>query len=164
MELIKPAIGLVFWTLVVFLILLVLLKKFAWTPILTAVKSREESINNALNSAEKAKEEMASLQSSNEQLLKEAYEQRDELLKTAKQAHDAIVAEAKNNAQTEADKIMAKAQAEILAQKNAAVSEIKTQVATLSLDIAEKLLKQELSTENKQKELANTLVAELSLN
>jgi F-type H+-transporting ATPase subunit b len=164
MGLITPEIGLVFWTLVVFLLLLVLLKKFAWAPILTAVKSREESINNALNSAEKAKEEMASLQSSNEQLLKDAYEQRDELLKTAKQAHDAIVADAKNNAQAEADKIIAKAQAEIVAQKNAAVSEIKTQVATLSLDIAEKLLKQELSAENKQKELANTLVAELSLN
>jgi F-type H+-transporting ATPase subunit b len=164
MELIKPAIGLVFWTLVVFLLLLVLLKKFAWTPILTAVKSREESINNALNSAEKAKEEMASLQSSNEQLLKDAYEQRDELLRTAKQSHDAIVAEAKGNAQAEADKIIAKAQAEIIAQKNAAVSEIKTQVASLSIEIAEKLLKQELSAESKQKELANTLVAELSLN
>tara|TARA_R110001592_G_scaffold325782_7_gene606426 strand:+ start:17215 stop:17709 length:495 start_codon:yes stop_codon:yes gene_type:complete len=164
MELIKPAIGLVFWTLVVFLILLVLLKKFAWTPILTAVKSREESINNALNSAEKAKEEMASLQSSNEQLLKDAYEQRDELLRTAKQSHDAIVAEAKGNAQAEADKIIAKAQAEIIAQKNAAVSEIKTQVASLSIEIAEKLLKQELSADSKQKELANTLVAELSLN
>lgn len=163
MELIKPALGLVFWTVIVFLLLLVLLKKFAWTPILTAVKSREESINNALNSAEKAKEEMASLQSSNEQLLKDAYEQRDELLRTAKTAHDAIVAEAKNNAQVAADKIIAKAQAEIIAQKNAAVSEIKTQVASLSIEIAEKLLKQELSLESKQKDLANTLVAELSI-
>lgn len=164
MQLITPAIGLVFWTLIVFLLLLVLLKKFAWTPILTAVKSREESINNALNSAEKAKEEMASLQSSNEQLLKDAYEQRDELLRTAKTSHDAIVADAKNNAQVAADKIIAKAQAEISAQKNAAVSEIKTQIASLSIEIAEKLLKQELSKESKQKELANTLVAELSLN
>lgn len=164
MGLITPEIGLVFWTLVVFLLLLVLLKKFAWTPILTAVKNREESINNALNSAEKAKEEMASLQSSNEQLLKDAYGQRDELLRTAKQAHDVIVADAKGNAQAEADKIIAKAQAEIIAQKNAAVAEIKTQVASLSIEIAEKLLKQELSAESKQKELASTLVAELSLN
>lgn len=164
MELIKPAIGLVFWTVVVFAFLLVLLKKFAWTPILTAVKSREESITNALSSAEKAKEEMASLQNSNEQLLKDAYAQRDELLRSAKLSHDAIVAEAKGNAQNEADKIIAKAQAEIVAQKNAAVSEIKSQVATLSIEIAEKLLKQELSTERAQKDLANALVADISLN
>lgn len=164
MELIQPAIGLVFWTLLVFVVLMVLLKRFAWKPILTAVKGREESINNALNAAEKAKEEMASLQSSNEQLLKDAYEQRDNLLRSAKETHDGIVADAKGNAQVEADKIIAKAKAEISAQKNAAMSEIKTQVATLSLEIAEKLLKQELSVEARQKELANTLVSELSLN
>lgn len=164
MELITPAIGLVFWTSLVFVILLVLLRKLAWKPILGAVKSREENISNALASAEKAKEELTKLQSSNEQLLKEAYAQRDQMLKDAQEAHDKIVAEAKGHAQEEADKMIAKAQAEISAQKNAAVAEIKTQVATLSVEIAEKLLKSELSEANKQSAVANQLIEEVSFN
>lgn len=164
MGLITPAIGLVFWTSLVFVILLVLLRKLAWKPILGAVKSREENISNALASAEKAKEELTKLQSSNEQLLKEAYAQRDQMLKDAQEAHDKIVAEAKGHAQEEADKMIAKAQAEISAQKNAAVAEIKTQVATLSVEIAEKLLKSELSEANKQSAVANQLIEEVSFN
>lgn len=164
MELITPAIGLVFWTSLVFVILLVLLRKLAWKPILGAVKEREENISNALASAEKAKEELTKLQSSNEQLLKEAYAERDNLLKAAQDAHDKIVAEAKGHAQEEADKMIAKAQAEISAQKNAAVAEIKTQVATLSVEIAEKLLKSELSEANKQSAVANQLIEEVSFN
>ena len=154
MGLITPAIGLVFWTSVVFVILLVLLRKLAWKPILGAVKEREENISNALASAEKAKEELTKLQSSNEQLLKEAYAERDNLLKAAQDAHDKIVAEAKGHAQEEADKMIAKAQAEISAQKNAA----------LSVEIAEKLLKSELSEANKQSAVANQLIEEVSFN
>ena len=164
MELITPAIGLVFWTGLVFIILLLLLKKFAWKPILGAVTAREENITNALASAEKAKEELLNLQSSNEQLLKDAYAERDNLLKSAKDAHDKIVAEAKGHAQAESDKLIAKAQAEISAQKNAAISEIKTQVATLSVEVAEKLLKSELSANNKQAALANQLINDVSFN
>ena len=164
MDLITPSIGLVFWTSLVFLILLVILKKVAWKPILSAVKEREESIENALQAAEKAKQEMASLQASNEALLKEAREERDVMLKEAKEAKDQIISEAKGKAKEEAESIMAQAKQAIQVEKNAAMADIKNQVAGLSLSIAEKILRENLSNDDKQKDLVNKYIDEINLN
>src|SRR5690606_17875750 len=132
---------LVFWTLVAFLVLLVLLKKLAWKPVLGAIHERERSIEEALNKAELAREEMSRLSSENEALLKEARIERDEILKEAKELKDQIVADAKNAAQVEGAKLIEKAKVEINNQKIAALDEVKNQVAALSLDIAEKVLR-----------------------
>lgn len=164
MDLITPAIGLVFWTSLTFLILLVILKKVAWKPILNAVKEREESIENALQAADKAKQEMASLQASNEALLKEAREERDNLLKEAKDVRDNLIAEAKVKAKEEADKIMSSARESIETEKNAAMAEIRNQVAELSLAVAEKILRENLSSDEKQKDLVNKYIDEINLN
>lgn len=164
MDLITPAIGLVFWTSLTFLILLVILKKVAWKPILNAVKEREESIENALQAADKAKQEMASLQASNEALLKEAREERDNLLKEAKDVRDNLIAEAKGKAKEEADKIMSSARESIETEKNAAMAEIRNQVAELSLAVAEKILRENLSSDEKQKDLVNKYIDEINLN
>lgn len=164
MELVTPAIGLAFWTLLAFTILLLILRAFAWKPILGAVKTREESIENSLKAAEKAKEEMQALQASNEELLKEAYEQRDALLKTAKETHDQMISEAKGKAQTEADKLISQARTVINNEKNAALTELKQQVASLSIDIAEKIIKEKLSDDQKQHALVANLVADVNLN
>lgn len=164
MELVTPAIGLAFWTLLAFTILLLILRAFAWKPILGAVKTREESIENSLKAAEKAKEEMQALQASNEELLKEAYEQRDALLKTAKETHDQMISEAKGKAQTEADKLISQARTVINNEKNAALTELKQQVASLSIDIAEKIIKEKLSDDQKQHALVANLVEDVNLN
>lgn len=164
MDLITPAIGLVFWTSLAFVILLFILKKVAWKPILTAVKEREESIENALKAADKAKQEMASLQASNEALLKEAREERDNMLKAAKDTKDQIIAEAKGKAKEEAENIIAQARQAIEVEKNAAMANIKNQVAELSLSVAEKILRENLSTEDKQKDLVNKYIDEINLN
>src|SRR5690606_9967863 len=124
MELVTPSIGLVFWTFVSFLILLMILKKLAWKPVLAAIQERERSIEDALNKAELAKQEMARLSSENEQLLKEARAERDEILKEAKELKDQIVNEAKTQAQTEGAKLIEKAKQEINNQKVAALDEV----------------------------------------
>ena len=152
MELVTPSIGLVFWTLVSFLILLMILKKLAWKPVLGAIQERERSIEDALNKAELAKQEMARLSNENEQLLKEARAERDEILKEAKELKDQIVNEAKTQAQTEGAKLIEKAKQEINNQKVAALDEVKNQVAVLSLEIAEKVMRQEFSDKQKQEE------------
>ncbi len=164
MNLITPAEGLVFWTTLVFLILLFLLRKFAWKPIMGAVSSREESIKDALEAAEKAREEMKNLTAENERILKEAYAERDAMLKTAKESSDAMISEAKNTAKTEAEGIIAKARQEIDTQKQAAITELKNQVAALSIEIAEKLVRKDLANDDSQKALAETLVKEVNLN
>jgi F-type H+-transporting ATPase subunit b len=164
MELLKAPIGLIFWMMISFLVVLFLLKKFAWPIILKSLSDREESIANALNSAQKAKEEMAALKADNEKLLVQARAERDQLLKEARDTRDSIVAEAKNKAQVEANKIMAQARETINNEKNAAISELKNQVATMSIEIAEKILRQELSNDDKQKRLMDTLIKDISLN
>ena len=163
-ELINPGIGLVFWMLVTFIILLILLKRFAWGPILNAVKSREEGIENALNAAEEAKKEMQNLQADNEKLLMEARSERDILLKEARELKEKILADAKEEAQKEGDKMIAKAQATIESEKKAAVADIKAQVATLSIDIAEKVIKDELSNKSKQQKLVDDMLGDIKLN
>lgn len=164
MELVKPAFGLIFWMLVSFSVIFFLLKKFAWKPILKALSDREESITEALNTAKKAKEEMASLKADNERLLNEARNERDLMLKQAREAKDAILAEAKTKAQAEANKIMTSARETINNEKLAAITELKNQVATMSIDIAEKILRHELSKDDKQKALVESLLKDVSLN
>jgi len=164
MKLVTPDIGLLFWMLVSFGIVLFLLRKFAWKPILASLKSREESISEALNTARKAKEEMASLKADNEKLLQQARAERDAMLKEARDTKDAIIAESKSKAQAEANKILASARETINTEKNAAITELKNQVATMSIDIAEKILRQELSRDEKQKSLMENLMRDVSLN
>jgi F-type H+-transporting ATPase subunit b len=164
MELVTPAIGLVFWMCVTFLTIFLILKKFAWKPILNMIKEREDSIESALQSAEKAKIEMQELQSSNEKILAEAMAERDNLLREARETKDAIVNEAKTKAKAEADKLINQALESIKNEKLAAITELKNQVAALSIEVAEKILKEQLSSEEKQKVLVGNLLKEVELN
>ena len=164
MSLITPDIGLLFWMFVSLGIVLLILKKFAWKPILDSVKEREVSIEEALAQAGKAKEELEKLQANNEDLLKQAREERDLLIKDAREAKDKMIGEAKSKAKEEADKIMVSAREVIEAEKTAAITEMKNQVAVLSIEIAEKILKDELSSEDKQKKLVNNLLEDVNLN
>ncbi|MCX6310096.1 MAG: F0F1 ATP synthase subunit B [Bacteroidetes bacterium] len=164
MQLVMPDTGLLIWMMITFLIVLILLKKFAWKPILTMIKEREDSIDSALKSAERAKEEMRSLQSDNEKILAQARHERDQMMKEARDMKDNIVGEAKGKAKEEADKILASAREAIQNEKMAAITELKNQVALLSVDIAEKILKRELSDENKQKDLIGDLLKDTKLN
>ena len=164
MELVTPSFGLVFWMSTSFLIVLFLLKKFAWKPILNMIKEREESIEQALKMAEKAKHEMASLKSSNEKIISDAKLERDAMLKEARELKESMINEAKSKASAEADKIVAAARETIHNEKMAAITELKNQVATLSIEIAEKVLRQELSSDDKQKSYVKQLLEEVKLN
>lgn len=156
-------LGFVVWSAVAFLLLLVILKKFAWKPILNSITEREQSIENALASAEKAKAEMAALTTQNEELLKQARAERDQILKEAKVLKDKIVAEAKESAQVEGAKLIEKAKTEIESQKVAALNEVKGQVAALSLEIAEKVLRRQFEDQTKQEALVADLLKEVKL-
>lgn len=164
MKLVTPDIGLLFWMLVSFGIVLFLLKKYAWKPILKTLSEREQNIKEALNTARKAKEEMAALKSDNERLINEARAERDKMLRDARDTKDAIVAEAKTKAQAEANKILTQAREAINNEKMAAIVELKNQVASMSIEIAEKILRQELSSDEKQKALMENLIKDISLN
>ncbi|MGV3706847.1 MAG: F0F1 ATP synthase subunit B [Arcticibacter sp.] len=157
-------LGFVVWASVAFLLLLVLLKTLAWKPILGMISEREKFIENALASAEKAKEEMARLTNENESLLKEARAERDLILKEAKELKDKIVAEARTNAQAEGAKMIEKAKQEIDSQKVAALNEVKNQVATLSVEIAEKILRNQFEDRSKQQALVSDLLKDVKLN
>lgn len=163
-SLIEPAVGLIFWTTITFILLLVLLGKFAWKPILNAIKTREKGIEDALASAERALNDMRELKSSNEKSLAEARAARDVLMKEARETKEAIIAEAKTKASADAEKILASAREQITNEKNAAVAELKNQVASLSIEIAEKILRSELSSDEKQKALVNNLMKDVNLN
>jgi F-type H+-transporting ATPase subunit b len=154
------SVGLFFWQTVLFILLVLLLKKFAWKPILNAVNEREQGIKDALDSAQKAKEEMANLQADNEKLLKEARAERDAMLKEARDIKNKMISDAKDEAKVEADKMVAQAQAAIESEKKAAIADLKNQVATLSINIAEKVVKQNLATDDKQQELVKSLLEE----
>jgi F-type H+-transporting ATPase subunit b len=164
MELVKPEFGLVFWMTVSFLIVVFILRKFAWGPILSSLKERETSIEDALNAAKKAKDEVANMKAENEQLLKQARNERDMMLKEARDTKDAIVNEARAKAQTEADRMITIARETIQNEKMAAITELKNQVATLSIEIAEKVIRQQLASDEKQKALVNDLLKDVKLN
>ena len=156
--------GLFIWQVVIFVGLILLLKKFAWKPILDAVNDREEGIRNALLSADNARKEMQNLQSDNQRILQEARMERDTLLKEAREMKDKMVADAKNEAQAQGQKMIEQAKAAIQTEKNAAMAELKLQVSTLSLQIAEKLLKDELSNKEAQVKLVEKMLGDAKLN
>lgn len=164
MDLLIPEFGLVIFHTIAFLLLMFVLGKFAWKPVLAAIKEREQSIDDALNKAELAKQEMARLTSQNEELMKQARAERDEILKEAKILKDNIVNEAKTSAQTEGAKLIEKARVEIENQKKAALAELKGQVSTLSLDIAERVLRSQLDDKAKQQDLVASLLKDVELN
>lgn len=164
MELVTPDIGLLFWMTLTFLIVLFLLSKFAWKPITQMLRERDKSIEDALAQADKAKAEMAKLNADNERLIKEAQVERDNILKAAREAKEQMIAEAKGKAKEESDKLVAAARESIENERKAAITEIKNQVALLSLEIAEKLIKKDLSTDANQKALNEKLIQEIKLN
>ncbi len=160
----EVSIGTVIWSSIAFIIVALILAKMAWKPILASIREREDSIEDALKSAKKAREEMANLQSSNESLLNEARAERDGLLKDARVTKDGIIAEAKTKAEAEYQKIVSSAQDAIRQEKSAAIAEIKAQVASLSIEIAEKVIREELKSDEKQKELIDRYLQEAKLN
>ncbi|MDP4742720.1 MAG: F0F1 ATP synthase subunit B [Schleiferiaceae bacterium] len=164
MDLVTPGLGLIVWTTIVFLILVFLLGKFAWKPILSAVQAREEAIDQALKQAESARAEMGKLQASNEQLLKQAREEREAIVKEGRAMRDAMVAEAKESASVEAAKILESARTQIHQEKMAAVTELKNQVAQLAVDMAEKVLRAELAQPEVAKANIDRDLKDLNLN
>ncbi|MBL7854360.1 MAG: F0F1 ATP synthase subunit B [Cyclobacteriaceae bacterium] len=164
MELLTPGTGLIIWQAFVFLLLVILLGRLAWKPILGSLKEREASIQQALDSAEKAKAEMASLKSDNEKLLKEAREERDKILREAREAASRLHDQAQNDARKNADKIIEDAKAVIQTEKMAALKEVKLQVANFSLEVAERLMKKNLASDSAQRELVNSIIKDLKLN
>ena len=164
MELITPGLGLIFWMTLVFLALLFLLKKFAWIPILKALKDREDAITDALTSADRAKEEMKQLKFSNELLLAEAKNERDNILNEARKIKEKIIEEARIKASEEAGRITASALENIRNEKMSALTELKNEVGQLSIEVATKLLRRELSDPKKQEDFARQLLDEIKLN
>jgi F-type H+-transporting ATPase subunit b len=163
-SLVSPAIGLVFWTTVIFLLFFLILKKFAWKPILSAVKARDEMIKGSLASAEKARKEMAKLQSDNEAILKKAREEREGILKEARDVRDKLISEAKGRASEEAEKLVEKARAGIEREKAVALADIREQVANLSVEIASKLLGEKLKQTGEQQKLIDNYLNEINVN
>jgi F-type H+-transporting ATPase subunit b len=163
MNLITPEFGLLFWQTVTFLVLLLLLSRFAWKPIMTSLREREETIEGALRSAELARVEMTKLRADNERLLDEARAERDAMMRKAQQTADAIVEEAKNKAATESNRIVESARAAIQSERQAAIDDIRRQVATLSVDIAEKVIRRQINGDTQQRQLVDQFVKDIHL-
>ena len=164
MQLITPEFGLLFWQLIIFSIVLFLLAKFAWKPITGALHEREDHIAEALNAAEKAKEEMKNLQAANEKLLQEARVERDKMMKEAQVTATSIINEAKEKASAESTRLVEAARTAINSEKQAALTEVRNQAGSLSIMIAEKLLKKELTDSKAQQELVSDYLKEAKLN
>lgn len=164
MDLILPSSGLIFWQLIAFLALLFILIKFAWKPMLAALEEREGSINDALKAAEQARSEMANLKAENEKLLADARLERDTILKKAQDASVKMIEDAKNEASKVAAQQIENAKAVIETEKKAALTEVKNQVAQLTLEVTEKLLRKTLSDEKAQKALVDEFVNDIKLN
>ena len=164
MDLVTPEFGLIFWTSITFLVLLFILKKFAWKPILGAVSEREKGIKDALASAVEARKEMENLQADNERILKEARAERETMLKDARELKNKMIYDAKQDAELEANKLITQAQAAIEAEKKAAIADLKSQVAQISISIAEKVVREELSNTEKQEKLVESMLDNATLN
>jgi F-type H+-transporting ATPase subunit b len=164
MELVKVDIGLLFWMTLTFSIVLYILGKYAWKPIMKMLHEREESIEKALNAAEDAKKEMLKLKAGNEQLLVAAKEERDALLRDARKVKESIIEDARAKANEEANRIVETARESIQFEKMAAINELKNQIASISIEIAEKILGQELKDKEKQHELTEKLLKEVKIN
>ena len=163
MELVNPGIGLLFWMTLSFGLLLFVLGKFAWKPILKAIHEREDSIEAALHSAEKAREDMQALKADNEILLKQAREERDAMLRDARKMKDGILEEARTKANEQGQRIIETARESIQFEKMAAITELKNQIAIFSIEIAEKVIEQELSDKEKQKQFTEKLIEKIKL-
>jgi len=164
MDLLTPDLGLMVWNLIGFLIVLLILRKFAWKPILKSLKDRETGIADALTTAEKVKAEMAQLKNENESLMAKAREERAIMIKEAKEASNKMIAEAKDKARAEYDKIVAEAQQAIQQQKNAAITDVKNQVGNLVIEVAEKVLRKELANKAEQEKYIQQLAEGVKLN
>ncbi len=164
MGLVSPDIGLLFWMVFSFSILLIILRKFAWRPILKALSDRENSIDQALKAAQLAKDEMARLQADNEKILREAVIEREKIVKEAREMKESIVRDAKMQATVEANKVMDNAKNVIVQEKAAAINEIKEIISTFSIDIAEKILREHLTEKENQKNLVKKYVDQIKLN
>jgi F-type H+-transporting ATPase subunit b len=163
MELLTPSLGLIFWTLLAFLIVFFLLRKLAWGPILNSLNQREKTIAESLESAERVKAEMAKLKSENEELLAKAREERAQMLKEARETKDKIINEAKEQAKVEASRIITDAQQAINAQKMAALTDVKNQVGKLVIEVTEKVLRKELASKDAQESHIKSLVDQVNL-
>ena len=164
MDLLTPELGLFFWTLIAFLLVFVILKKFAWKPILNSLGEREKGIADSIATAERVKSEMGQLQAENEKLLIQAREERSLMLKEAKEMKDRIVGEAKEQAKAEANKIIVDAQQQILQQKNAALTEVKNEIGNLAVEVAGKILRKQLSSAEGQETYMKMLADDIKLN
>lgn len=164
MDLLIPGEGLIVWQLIIFVLLFLLLSRLAWKPIINSLHDRERSIQDALDTAEKARHEMSQLKSDNERLLQEAREERERILREAREVSIKMREEAQHEAKKISDKIVEDARAAINIEKQAAMKDIKVQVAMFSLEIAEKLMKKNLSTDKAQKELVESYVKDLKVN
>ncbi|HZH01696.1 MAG TPA: F0F1 ATP synthase subunit B [Flavisolibacter sp.] len=164
MQLLTPSLGLLFWTLLAFLIVFFVLRKFAWGPILNSLNERERGIADSLESAKRVKAEMAQLKNENEEFMAKAREERAAMLKEARETKDKMINEAKEHAKVEAAKIVADAQQTINAQKMAAITEVKNQVGKLVIEITEKVLRKELGSQQAQEAHIQSLVGEVKMN
>lgn len=164
MELLNPGLGLLVWTLLAFMVVFFLLKGLAWKPILSSLKERETSIADAIASADKVKAEMAALKNENELMMAKAREERAVMIKEAKETADKMVADAKEKAKAEFDRIVAEAQTAITQQKNAALTDVKNQVGSLVIEVAEKVLSRELSNKSEQENYIKQLAEGVKLN
>ena len=164
MELLTPSFGLLIWTLLAFLIVFFILRKFAWKPILASLKERETGIADSLATADRVKAEMAAMKSENEALLAAAREERAQMVKDAKETSSKMISEAKEKARTEYDRIIAEAQVAILQQKNAALTEVKNQVGNLVIEVSEKVLRRELANKDEQENYIKQLAEVVKLN
>jgi F-type H+-transporting ATPase subunit b len=164
MDLLTPSFGLIIWTLLVFLIVFVILKKYAWKPILNSLGEREKNISDAILSTEKVKEEMKALKNENEILLAKAREERAIMMREAKETRDKIITEAKEMARQETNRIIADAQGAINQQKMAAITDLKNQVGNLVIEVSEKVLRRELSNKEEQEKYINQLAENIELN
>lgn len=162
-SLVQPAFGLVFWMTLSFLTVLFILAKFAWKPILTSLREREQGIEDALNESKRMREEMGRMQASNEEMMRQAREEREQLLKEARDIRDREIADAKARAKAEADALLGRAREDIRNEKNAAITEMKNQVAELSIQIAERILKEKLGDAAVQKALVDKVMNEADL-
>ena len=159
-----PEVGLIFWTTIGFGILFFVLSRYAWKPILNSVNERESSIKNALEEAEKARLEMENLQADNERILMEARAEREAMLKEARELKNKMITDAKDEAQVQASKMIEQAQSAIESEKKAAMAELKSHVAGLAIDIAEKVVRDELTNKDKQMQLVESMLGDAALN
>ncbi len=164
MDLLTPELGLFFWTLVAFLLVFVILKKFAWKPILESLGEREKGIAESIATAERVRNEMSQLKSENEKLLVQAREERTTMLKEAKEMKDRIINEAKDQAKTEANKIIIDAQLQITQQKNAALTEVKNEIGSMAIEVAGRILRKQLSAAEGQEAYMKMLAEDIKLN